>query len=196
LFKADADIVSLLFKSNPETLLSLDEEHMTPLVRPCVNVFEMTFLLSCLLPNMSCFSCCQSSTTQHLAIEAEDGVVSEVINKLVKADARACAVRSLSNRITPLMLAIARKCEYNILKILIKAESKALTIVDKEGRIPLHVAAALKADAQTIRLLIKSFPDGVDAKDNSGYTPYDLAKKVKLKKDTRLLLRPVNHQLI
>jgi ankyrin repeat protein len=127
---------------------------------------------------------------QHLAIEAEDGVVSEVINKLVKADPCACTVVSLTDGVTPLMLAVARQCDYNVVKMLIKAESKALKIVDKEGRIPLHVAAALKADAHTIRLLIKTFPGGVKAKDASGDTPYDLAKKVKLKKDVRALLKP------
>jgi ankyrin repeat protein len=127
---------------------------------------------------------------QHLAIEAEDGVVSDVINKLLKANPSSCTVRSLSDGVTPLMLAVARQCPYNVLKMLIKAEPKALEIADKEGRIPLHVAAALKADAQTIRLLIKSFPEGLEAKDNVGDIPYDLAKKVKLKKDVRALLKP------
>jgi Ankyrin repeats (3 copies) len=124
-------------------------------------------------------------------IEAEDGVNVEVVSKLIKTNSAACTSRSLTDGVTPLMLAVARKCPQSVLKEIIKGNVEALKIPDKEGRIPLHVAAALKADASTFTLLLKAFPAGVSIMDNAGDTPWHLAKKVKLKKEILAMLQPL-----
>ena len=126
---------------------------------------------------------------QHLAIEAEDTIDVNVLDALLKANPKATNVQSLADAVTPLMLAVARCCSVDVLKILIKVNKQSLKIKDKVGRIPLHVAAALKADVKVLKLLVKSFPESKSVKDNAGETPMDLGKRVKIKKDALTVLQ-------
>ena len=70
-----------------------------------------------------------------------------------------------------------RRGPCTILKKLVKADKKSLTVKDHEGRTPLALACKYTCCTSTIRMLLKQYPDATLIRDVFGLRPVDLEQR-------------------
>lgn len=127
----------------------------------------------------------------HLLCDSDEDANPSDVELLLEKEPAVCLIKTEEDGSTPLHLAVAGKAKFSVLKALVKANDKALSVKDAKGRIPLFVAVAVQAEMETFKLLLLKYPDGRTTKNKQNELPVTMATRMKLDSDLLDLLQPL-----
>jgi ankyrin repeat protein len=176
-FYAPVDVVSYLAKKHPDVLEKVNKKYKsTPLHLACEYQAKPETV------DVLCSKCPQAArevdrggrTPLNCACSV-DIPSAQVVEILTKVYPEAGSISGTDGK-TPLLNAIDRGADINVLRDLIVSHPQSASVCDRDGSTPLHLAVASSSIGKPIiKGLIRAHNEALRAKDNKGRIPLHVA---------------------
>lgn len=112
----------------------------------------------------------------HIAIDKNGSL--EVFKALVEAGPDVIGMTDGPDGCTAIAVALYKKCKYEVIGLLVKANKGALEELDRHSNTCVHVACGQGASIEIIRLLVNAYDGALSKKNFHGQTPLDVAQRI------------------
>lgn len=112
----------------------------------------------------------------HIAIDKSGSM--EVFRTLVEAGPDVVAMPDGPEACSAIALAMYKKCKYEVIELLVRANPEALDVLDRHNNTCLHVACGQGASIDVVKLLVASDDGALNKKNFHGQTPLDVAQRI------------------